>query len=66
MHVSVDPTGPSPTIGAVRGLFRLPFLGYDMRYHFGAMRDQRRFIVNAPLESMRPTPATVILNAPLP
>jgi hypothetical protein len=66
MRVSVDTTSATPTLGTVRGLFTIPFVGYDMRYHFGVLRDQQRFLVNAPVESMPPVPATVILNAPLP
>ena len=66
MRVAVDTAGAAPRLGTARGLFRIPFLGYDMRYHVAVLRDQRRFLVNAPPDSMPPVPATVILNAPLP
>ncbi len=66
MRVEMDTSRPVPTIGTAAGMFQIPFLGYDMRYHFGTMRDGRRFLVNAPAESMAPIPATVIVNAPLP
>ncbi len=66
MRVAVDTSGPTPVVGRVEKLFEIPFVGYDLRYHFNVLRDARRFLVNAPAESLPPTPATVILNAPLP
>ena len=66
MRASVDLRGPTPTIGVPRSLFEIPFLGYDMRFHFGALPDGHRFLVNVPSDSMSAASATVVLNVRLP
>ncbi|MBA2353735.1 MAG: hypothetical protein H0V80_03595 [Acidobacteria bacterium] len=64
--MAVDLSGSDPLIGALLSRFALPFRGYDMRYHYGVMSDAQRFVVNAPITGAVSTPATVVLNAPLP
>ncbi len=66
MRVPVDLRGATPVLGTVESRFPIPFIGYDMRYHFHVLPGQTRVLVNAPRESMPPVPATVILNASLP
>lgn len=64
MRVDVDLRGATPRVGTPRGLFTIPFRGYDMRYHFAVLPGER-FLVNAPPDALPPSAATVILNAPL-
>ncbi len=66
MRVSVDTRGTVPAIGPPRGLFPIPFRGYDMRFHFAPLPGGTRFVVNAPQDTHAPVSATVMLNARLP
>ena len=66
MRVDLDTTGPTPAFGTPRGLFTIPFRGFDMRFHFAVLPTPDRFLVNAPLDTPTPASATIILNAALP
>jgi len=66
MRASADLRGTTPTLGVAHGLFTIPFRGYDMRSHFAALPDGKRFLVNVPTDALPPPAATVILNAPIP
>jgi Tol biopolymer transport system component len=66
MRASADLSGSTPKIGVPRGLFSIPFRGYDMRFHFAILPGGTRFLVNVPPDALPPAAATVILNAPVP
>ena len=66
MQASADLAGATPVLGVARGLFTIPFRGYDMRFHFAALPGGSRFLVNVPPDGLPPASATVILNAPIP
>lgn len=63
-RVPVDLRPAGPVVGAVQGLFTIPFRGYDLRHHFDVLPGGR-FIVNAP-NAAEPEQGTVIVNLPLP
>ncbi len=66
MRASADLRGPTPRIGVPRSLFEIPFLGFDMRFHFGVLPGAARFLVNVPADAVAAASATVVLNVPLP
>jgi Tol biopolymer transport system component len=66
MRVAVETSGPTPSFGTPRGLFTIPFRGFDMRFHFAVLPAPDRFLVNVPLDTPTPASATIILNAALP
>lgn len=66
MRVNVRRGGASPEFDAPRGLFTIPFRGFDVRSHFAVLADGARVLVNAPLDQQEPASATVVLNARLP
>lgn len=65
MRAAVARTGDAFTFAPPSTLFELPVRGFDLRHHYGVVRDGR-FVVAVPPETMPPVPATVILNPTLP
>jgi len=61
MAAPVDLRGAVPKVSPPRPLFQLRFHGYDVRYHYAALPDGRRFILNAPIPGTTALPATVVL-----
>lgn len=64
MAVSVEMRDGEPVLGRPRALFELRFRGYDLRYHYAALPDGKRFVLNAPLPGSMALPATIIVNPP--